>query len=1397
MKNSSWAERLRRFLGPSVYSDLEKTELARTSQAMLWLTVVTVSVYFVIMAIIYPANSVHFLSFEIAALFISVVGFRLNTSGRTLAAIPFVTISAWIVVSVLAFTSGGIKSAATLGYFAIILVSGLLAGGRAALLAWIVCWLTELVLVYLSSHQLLPAPAVVFTDTRLWVVHGMFYLLAMIFPYLATSSIRRSLRRAELEIENKNRAQRLLKESEERFRDLSMVGLEGVMIHEGWKILDVNQALVSLLGIEQPDELVGKNGLESIPLTEDSKVSLQKLSDSGSTEPVEIKIVLKGGKTLDVEAIQRSVIYKERDAGVLIMRDITDRKQVNEALRFRESQLQAVLDNSRDAIGVHINGIWQMCNPAALDLFGVSNEKELIGTSILNVIAPSERSDVNEFVRNRNQGRSAPLEYVTRGLKANGTEFDMEVKISSYMLEDKLHIMVIFHDITKKNRAEEALRESESRFRKLSEVALEGIAITENALLMDGNAKLAAMLGYDLAEMIGRPISNFIAPEDRAEVLKQIAENSEAEYEHLLLRKDGSLVPVSSHARTMDWQGRSIRVTAFLDLTQSKKAAAEARESELRYRELIASMPVGHYKSTSAGRVIEINPAFCKMVGYSEEELLAMNVPETLYFQASEREGETKYMGFLPVTEIYRLKSKSGAAVWMEDFARYIRDETGKIAFHEGICIDITERKLASEKELRQSKETGIMNELSALLLGSEHSDQRILDLCVERCAELIGDGASIFLYHKANPNLELAAVYNENHEAVRIFKDYFNAYPMRFDELGYGEVLSTNQAKFVPTVDMDRLIDAADQPRREYYSKLPLYSAIFTPLRDRGVCIGVLGLARHDPKGPKYTERDLRFVQDIADRAAMAISASRVYGALRKEVEEHRLAENQLRLQSVALDTAANEIIITDKEGCMVWANRAFESVTGYAVHEAIGKNPRELIKSGMQERGFYKNMWDTILSGRVWQGEIINKKKNGTLYTEYMTIAPVRDDQGTITHFVAVKQDITERKILQEQVLQSQKLEGIGQLAGGIAHDYNNILGVIIGYAELLKLKMSGDPKERTPVDAILVAASRGADLTRQLLAFARKEMVSPRVININFEIQSIEKVLRRLIGENIKLEFQPGQNVWNVKIDPSQVDQILVNLAANSRDAIRGVGTIRIQTENVTIDENYAAIRTGLSAGEFVKLSVEDNGIGMQEETLRRIFEPFFTTKERGQGTGLGLSTVYGIVKQNGGNINVKSKPGEGTTFEIYFPPSSESINESRDEQLETNLRGTETVLVVEDQADMLELTKASLEKYGYRVLTALGPGEGLLLCESHPGMIEVLLTDVIMPLMSGRELSKRVIASRPGIKTLFMSGYTANELNPEGIMDEQVEFIQKPFTPVELAKRVRDVLDHLTA
>jgi PAS domain S-box-containing protein len=511
-------------------------------------------------------------------------------------------------------------------------------------------------------------------------------------------------------------------------------------------------------------------------------------------------------------------------------------------------------------------------------------------------------------------------------------------------------------------------------------------------------------------------------------------------------------------------------------------------------------------------------------------------------------------------------------------------------------------------------------------------------------------------------------------------------------------------------------------------------------------------------------------------------------------DITERKLAEDERERLLAAIEQAGEVVFITDADGVIQYVNPVFETVTGYTFEEAVGENPRMLLKSGKQDQAFYHELWETITAGNTWKGRITNKRKDGKLFTEDVTISPVCDDSGQIVNYVAVKRDITERLQLEAQLFQAQKMESVGRLAGGVAHDYNNMIGVILGYGELALDKVKpGDPLYED-LEKILAAAKRSKDITRQLLAFARKETISPEVLDLNATVESMLKMIRRLIGEDIDLAWLPGTGLWSVNMDPSQIDQVLANLCVNARDAIANVGRITIETDNINFDKDYCSDHAGFVPGDFVMLAISDNGSGIAAENLDKIFEPFFTTKGQGKGTGLGLATVYGIVKQNEGFINVYSEIGNGTTIRIYLPRHSGRADEPEIEiDLEIPSSRGETVLFVEDDGSILELGRRILVSLGYTMLTAATPGEAMVLAKEHSGTIHLLITDVVLPEMNGRELSKQLQSLYSDLKILFISGYTADVIAHRGVLEEGVCFLPKPFSRKDLAVKVRQVLD----
>jgi len=620
--------------------------------------------------------------------------------------------------------------------------------------------------------------------------------------------------------------------------------------------------------------------------------------------------------------------------------------------------------------------------------------------------------------------------------------------------------------------------------------------------------------------------------------------------------------------------------------------------------------------------------------------------------------------------------------------------------------------------------------------------------------------------------------------------------------------------------------------------------------------------------------------------------------------------------LLAEAVEAAANGIVITNRHGTILWTNAAFTKMTGYSREEAVGKHTR-ILKSGSHDAAFYRQLWTTVSAGSVWHGTVCNRRKDGSTYPEEMTITPIRDAEGQIGHFIAIKQDVsdrrqleehhvrltavleatpdfvgiadpngrplflnragrqmvgcgeaedlsrthietyhpewaaekvmneglpsavrkgawmgetalltragreipvsqvivahkyangevqffstimrdlTERRKLEAQLHHSQKMEAIGQLAGGVAHDFNNLLTIISGYSEVLLARLPAtDPASRL-LQEIHKAGERAAALTRQLLAFSRKQIIQPKVLDLNALVSEVGKMLRRVIGEDLTLTTVLSPRLGQVKADPGQIEQVLMNLAVNARDAMPQGGKFTIETANVELDQNSIQGQPEVQPGCYVLLAVSDTGCGMTEETKAHIFEPFFTTKDLGKGTGLGLATVYGIVKQSGGYIYVDSEPGHGTMFKIYLPlvedgvPSGQSHTNPK-----TSPHGSETILLVEDEDAVRSLTRYALQLHGYAVLEARDGEEALRVAEQHQGPIHLLMTDVVMPRMDGRQVAERLAQAQPGLKVLFLSGYTDDAVVRHGVLASEVAFLQKPFTPSALTQKVRDVLD----
>ena len=496
--------------------------------------------------------------------------------------------------------------------------------------------------------------------------------------------------------------------------------------------------------------------------------------------------------------------------------------------------------------------------------------------------------------------------------------------------------------------------------------------------------------------------------------------------------------------------------------------------------------------------------------------------------------------------------------------------------------------------------------------------------------------------------------------------------------------------------------------------------------------------------------------------------------------------------LLPAAIEAASEAIFITDHEGLICFANPAFEKLTGYGQSEVLGRNAR-LLASGCQTKVFYRDLWKTLASGRPWQGEFINRKKNGSLYTQGTTISPVFGPGGAVSHFLAIATDISSQKKLEEQFFQGVKMDSLGRLAGGIAHDFNNLLTIINGYAEMV-LADSGSGRIRENVRCIYNAGEKAARLISHILAFSRKQIIYPRVLNVNGVVRELQRMIRGILGEGIALQIDLAADAAPIRIDVSQLEQVIMSLVVNARDAMPDGGKLLVSSQNFTMDDDFVGQHLGSKKGRYVLLEIIDSGRGMVPEVQQHIFEPFFTTKRLGEGSGLGLASVYGIVKQNEGYISFSSEPGHGTRFSIYFPgheslESGEEANKGGEKGLPFAGR---TALLIEADDTVRKLTEKVLISSGFQVVESVNWPLAMRLVNEKRFRIDLILAEVLDAEMPGREAADKILSAHPGARVLLTSGYSEERAPRVGAPGQGLDYIRKPYNRQELLEKIGEIL-----
>lgn len=775
---------------------------------------------------------------------------------------------------------------------------------------------------------------------------------------------------------------------------------------------------------------------------------------------------------------------------------------------------------------------------------------------------------------------------------------------------------------------------------------------------------------------------------------------------------------------------------------QVAHSTAQLRESEEFLRAMFTCSPVALYSIDLEGNVLAWNTSAKRIFGWKEEEVIGKPLPivpkdkqeEFAEFRRTVITGKT-----IPSVEVVRTR-KDGSSFHALLSAAPVYDASGRMISIMSAMEDITERK-RWEAALRESED-----KFKHIF---EHSP----------IGKSITYPSGEF---QANAAFYRMLGYSEAEGAS-----------LRWQEITHSADIEASQ-RVVDSI-LNGEMDTARLTKRYLHKEgSVVWAEVSTALR-------------RDEKGrPQYF---MTAVNDITER--------------KRGQEELQESEERYRTLIDAAGVARLGVVLVQDRGSIeaacVFSNAETERLTGYPKHILEKTSWFDLLAPGDREAA--RNRYRRRLTGEelsiAIEVSLVSKDGEEIPVQVYATLTQVENKAAVVVFF----RDIRDRKVaeaererLRNQLIQAQKLESVGRLAGGVAHDFNNMLGVIIGYADLALVKVDRSDPIHADLKEILAAAKRSAEITGQLLAFARKQTIAPRVLDLNETVESVLKMLRRLIGEDIDLAWLPYSNLWPVKMDSAQIDQILANLCVNARDAIAGMGKVTIETGNVMFDQAYCAEHAGFLPGGYVLLAVSDDGCGMDKETLNHIFEPFFTTKGMEQGTGLGLATVFGIVKQNNGFINVYSEPDKGTTFRIYLPRHMGETEQMEVESAEEfRLSRGETVLLVEDDLMMMKIAQMMLERLGYQVLAANKPSEAMRLSEEHAGGIHLLITDVVMPELNGRDLAHQLRTLYPDLKVLFMSGYTANTIAHRGVLDESVNFIQKPFTTRDLAAKVRVVLD----
>jgi len=1128
------------------------------------------------------------------------------------------------------------------------------------------------------------------------------------------------------------------------------------------KILTWNRAIEEMTGYSA-ETMVGRGDYEyAIPFYGERRPVLVDFLSLWSDDIAEkYSYIKKDGDTLYTETdvpfvrgknrtvwVKASPLRNEKGdviGAIESIRDITEPRRAEKALREREETLRAFFDATHESmLLVDREGRIILANEVAAQRLGKSVQ-QLVGTREEDRLP----ADTARYRREQQKkviatGRPLFFEDTRSGLSIEHyyyPVFDEEGKVSG--------VAIFARDITERKRSLAALEESEERYRTVVERSKDGIAIMQEGVHIYVNRSFLDIFGFRSAEeVLGKPHSVTVHPDDLEQVIaisrkRQEGHSAPSAYEFKGIRKDGSTIFLDAAATRIMYKGAYGSLVFLRDNTERKLAEEALKQAEAKYRSIFENAIEGIFQTTPEGRYISANPALAKMYGYdSPEEMMnaVTDIGRQQYVDPGDRarmKSLYEEQGFVDdfETRIYR---KDGNQVWISMDAREVRDAEGNLMYYEGTAEDITARKRADE-ELRAAH-------------------RRVLDII-----EFLPDATFVLDYERKVVawNRTMEEMSGVRKEEMIGKGDYAYAVPF------YGE-------RRPVLVD---LVFERDKENLEAYEYVEvqgdvLVAEIYVPMtyQGKGAYLSSRASPLFDQEGNVIGA--IESVRDITEQ-------KRIAEALKESEERYR----------TAIESSSDAVVMIKGEK-YIYVNRKFLEIFGFdSVDQVLGKPVGSVTHPDDRERVLEMNRRRQRNDKVPHQYEFKGIKTNGdAVFVEVSATRTVYKGEPITLVYL---RDVTARKHLEAQLLQSQKMEAIGTLAGGVAHDFNNILTAIIGYGSLLQMSMGSDPR-RQYVDLLLASSQKAAILTQSLLAFGRKQAIELKPWKINAMVREAEKLLKRLLTEDIEFRVIPADPDITVEADVTQIDQVLMNLATNARDAMPGGGNLTIEIRTVHLGNGFVEAHGFGRPGDYALISVTDTGTGMDQATVGKIFEPFFTTKEVGKGTGLGLSIVYGIIKQHNGYITVSSERQKGTRFDVYLPVVKTPAGQEK-QSYEQARGGNETILVAEDNKDVRRLAIEVLTGKGYTVIEAVDGDDAIRQFMKHKDEIDLLLLDVVMPGRNGKEAYEEMRRIKSGVKVLFTSGYTGDVVLTKGVSGEAINYIQKPLNPNELLKKIREVLD----